>query len=138
ELLQELNNRKITFEEIGIPTIPESVIIFEFGIADEQDFSYIDEAEAQKIFLTIEKKPLQIIDVFCIIRYYKALKPKKIPFKFDYYMIRMSFGENHDIEVQVYHERGPRYLGPKEVIGFLVEKTNAKAARKVLGKSKAF
>jgi len=132
QVFLEQNRKNLSFEDIGSTTIPGGTVFFEFGIADEQSFSYIDKEEAQKISALLENHVFQLMDLFCVIRYYKATTPKKVPLKFDYYMIRLSFGKNHTLELQIYHERGPRYMGPQDVADFLVRKVNASSVRKVL------
>jgi len=132
ELFIDLNTKNFSFEDIGNPTIPDATVIFEFGIADDQSFSYLDEEEARKLREIVEKRALQTLDLFCIIRYYKVTQPKKLPLKFDYYLLRISFGKDHTIELQLYHERGPRYLGPQDVVDFLIRKVNAVSIRKIL------
>jgi hypothetical protein len=132
QLLMDLNRKNFSFEEIGSPTIPEGTVIFEFGIADEQSFNYIDKEEAQKVSTVIGKQAFPLMDLFCVLRYYKSTKPKKTPLKFDYYMMRLAFGKDHNLELQLYHERGPRYIGPKDLADFLIRKVNAASVRKIL------
>ena len=132
QLFSDLNRKSFSFEEVGNPTVPGGTVLFEFGLADEQSFNYIDREDAEKISAFIERQALQVMDLFCVIRYYKAVKPKKLPLKFDYYLIRLKFGKEHTLELQLYHERGPRYLGPKELSDFLFRKINSSSSRKIL------
>lgn len=129
---RDVNRKNLSFEEVGNPTVPGGTVIFEVGIADDQSFSFIDKEEAQKMLTTIDHEPLPVIDLFCIIRYYKNIKPKKMPLKFDYYMTRIAFGKDHTVELQVFHERGPRYVCPEDLIAFIVRKVNAMTPRKIL------
>ncbi len=130
--LQEANRKTFSFEEVGNPTVPNCSVIFEFGIAEAENFNFIDEAEAQKMLNAIEHEPLKVMDLFCGIRYYKKTETKKKPLKFDYYMMRIGFGEDNAVELQVAHERGPRYLSPEDLANFLVCKVNGTSAKKVL------
>jgi hypothetical protein len=132
QALQKVNRKNLSFEEIGNPSIPNCTVIFEWGIADAEGFNYIDEEEAQKILNAIAHEPFRTIDFFCVIRYYKNAAAKKTPLKFDYYMMRMGFGENNSVEFQVFHERGPRYVSPEDLVKFLVCKVNEASARKIL------
>jgi hypothetical protein len=131
-VLHEANCRTFSFEEVGNPTVPNSSVIFEFGIADTGGFNFIDEAEAKKMLSAIAHEPLRLMDLFCGIRYYKKTAEKKSPLKFDYYMMRIGFGENSAVELQVCHERGPRYLSPEDLVNFVVGKVNGASARKIL------
>jgi hypothetical protein len=132
QLFMDLNRKNFSFEEVGNPAVPGGTVIFEFGIADEQSFSYIDEEEAQKISAAVDKHAFPFMDLFCVLRYYKSIKPKKAPLKFDYYLMRLAFGKDHNLELQLYHERGPRYLGPQDFADFMVCKVNSTSTRKIL------
>ncbi|MBE3116097.1 hypothetical protein IMZ68_02735 [Candidatus Bathyarchaeota archaeon] len=56
---------------------------------------------------------------------------KKTALKFDYYMIRTIFGSNI-VEIQISHQRGPRYISPEDLTSFMVNKVNEASQRKVL------
>jgi hypothetical protein len=131
QVLHEINRKTFSFEEITHPTVPECAVIFEVGIADAESFNYIDEQETKKVLNSLKKEPFRLIDFFCAVRYYKDKSEKKMPLKFDYYMIRTIFGENA-METRVFHERGPRYISPEDIVTFLVNKVNEASARKTL------
>jgi hypothetical protein len=133
QIFQKINQETLTFEEVGNPTIPNSQIIFEFGIADGGNFCYLNEEEAQKLQNSLTNESLQTMDWFCLIRYYKNTEQKvKRPLKFDYYMLRIGFGEKGIVELQVFHERGPRYISPEDLVAFIARKVNGLSARKTL------
>jgi hypothetical protein len=133
QVLSEINRRTFSFEEIAYPTVPKCTIIFEAGLADAKSFNYIDEEEAKKVFTALRKSPFQTMDFFCAVRYYKGTADKKTPLKFDYYMLRVIFGKNA-VEIRVFHERGPRYISPEDIVTFLVNMINETSSRKVLKK----
>lgn len=130
-LFNELNTNTFNLEDVAAPSIPQCTVIFEFGIAETNSFNYLDDEEVAKVLKTIHKKPLQIMDFFCIIRYYKETAGEKKPLKFDYYMLRLLFNKN-TVEILVFHERGPRYLSPEDLITFLTNKINETSSKKVL------
>jgi hypothetical protein len=132
QVFQEVNRKNLSFEEVGNPTIPNGTVIFEFGIADAEDFCYLNEEEAQRLQTALDVAPLQVMDWFCAIRYYKNSQEKKAPLKFDYYMLRMGFGEKGVMEVLVFHEKGPRYISPEDLVAFIERKVNQGASRKLL------
>jgi hypothetical protein len=132
-VLFEINRRTFSFEEIAYPTVPECTIIFEAGLAEAKSFNYIDEEEAKKVLSALRKSPFQTMDFFCAVRYYKDAAEKKTPLKFDYYMLRVVFGKN-SVEIQVFHERGPRYISPEDIVTFLVNMINETSTRKILKK----
>jgi hypothetical protein len=132
-VLYEINRRTFSFEEIAYPTVPDCTIIFEAGLAEAKSFNYIDEEEAKKVLDVLRKGALRSMDLFCAVRYYKGTAEKKAPLKFDYYMMRVIFGKN-TVEIQVFHERGPRYISPEDIITFLVNMINETSTRKILKK----
>jgi hypothetical protein len=131
QLLGDLNCKEFTFEEIVIPTIPQGKVIFEFGLADSGGFNFIDEAEVKKALGFIAKQQIHSLDFFCAIRYYKRKGDSRKALKFDYYMIRTVFNKG-TLEVQVFHERGPRYISPEEVASIIFFKVNESAEKKIL------
>jgi hypothetical protein len=133
QVLSEINRRTFSFEEVACPTVPSCTIIFEVGLAEAKSFNYIDEEETKKVLRALRKAPFQTMDFFCAARYYKNAADKKAPLKFDYYMIRALFGKNA-VEIQVFHERGPRYISPEDMVTFLVNMVNATSTRKILKK----
>jgi len=134
QVLREINRRSFSFEEIAYPTVPECTIIFEAGLADAKGFNYIDEEEAKKVLSALRKSSFQTMDFFCAVRYYKGTAEKKAPLKFDYYMMRVVFGKNA-VEIRVFHERGPRYISPEDIVTFLVNMVNETSTRKFLKKT---
>jgi hypothetical protein len=132
QALQQINNKTFSFEEVGTPTVPNATVIFEFGIADTGGFTFLNNQEAKQLTAALDEAPLQVMDWFCAVRYYKTSQEKKIPLKFDYYMLRISFAEKGVVEFIISHERGPRYLGPEDIIAFLEHKINQASSRKAL------
>ena len=128
--LQEVNRHEFTFEEVTTPVEPQGIVIFEFGLSDGGGFCYLDE-ELLKKAVNAASKTLQVLDFFCSIRYYKGNGEKRTPLKFDYYLMRNLFGKDA-LEVQVFHERGPRYVSPEDLIAFLVCRVNGGQKRKTL------
>lgn len=131
EVLYDTNRREFCFEEITCPTVPECTIIFEAGLADAESFNYIDKDETRKVITALKKASLQTLDFFFVVRYYKGKTENKSPLKFDYYFLRVVFSRNN-LEMQVFHERGPRYISPEDIVTFLVNELNKKASRKTL------
>ena len=132
----EINRKEFSFEEAANPTIPECKIIFEFGLADAENFNYIDEEEVKKAIKLLAKEQLDTIDFFCAIRYYKGKAEKKRALKFDYYLIRTSYSRDM-FEIQISHKKGLRYLSPEDLTLFIFNKINEASNRKVLKKATA-
>jgi hypothetical protein len=134
QTLKELNRKTCYFEEISIPTIPNSEIIFEFGIAEEESFIFLDEQETSRLGSILGGK---VLDFFCVIRYYKYYAEKKSALKFDYYMFRTKFAAK-EIEFLVFHKQGPRYVTPDELVSMLVNKINNTSIKKILYENDEF
>lgn len=129
--LHEINQGEFTFEEVANPTVPQGTMIFEFGLANEVNFSYLDVEELSATLAFLNKNRLKTLDFFCSIRYYKCSGEKRTPLKFDYFLLRNVFGKDL-LEMQVYHERGPRYISPQDLLVFIVTKVNKSQSKKVL------
>lgn len=131
QILHELNTRAFSLEEISEPSVHGCTVAFEFGIAEANNFNYLDEKETQKATKIVNAEPFSLIDLLCALRYYTAQDGKKKPLKFDYYMIRFLFDKNQ-VEMQVFHERGPRYISPEGIINLIVKKVNQTFSKTVL------
>jgi hypothetical protein len=108
-------------------------VIFEFGLADAENFNFIDEEELKKVLNRLEKEHFDTLDFFCVIRYYKA---DKTPLKFDYYLLRTVYNRSA-VEIQVHHKKGLRYLSPEDLTLFIFKKTNETAKKKTLKKQQS-
>ncbi len=133
QLLNEANNKTFDLEDVTEPAIPQCTVTLEFGIAEANNFNYLDKEETNKILRAIYKKILQTIDFYCVLKYYKTQKDKKIPLRFDYYMIRFTFNKNL-VRMQIFHERGPRYTSPEDITKFVFNGINRIFSRKMLKK----
>ena len=133
KMLCETNKKEFSFEEVANPTFPDSTVIFEFGLAKNTGFTFIDEQETEIVHSLLTNDYLQTIDFFCAIRYYKEKQEKKTPLKFDYYLIRTLY-RKESFEVQIHHERGPRYLSPEDLIQFIYSRVNFDSSKKTLKK----
>jgi hypothetical protein len=133
QLLGKVNRKETSFEEVAIPTIPEGTVIFEFGIAELDNFTFFNSDEVARALEFVSKSQVASLDFFCAIRYYKGKGggEKRQALKFDYYMLRTVFGKG-TFEAQVFHERGPRYLSPEDLVKFIYERINASSNKKIL------
>ena len=132
EVFLKINSETYSFEEVGNPTVPNGKVIFEFGIADTGGFCYLNKGEAMKLQEAICIDFMKVMDWYCSIRYYKYIKEKKAPLKFDYYMLRIGFGEKGNVEFLVSYEKGPRYISPEDLVDFISNKVNEVSNRNIL------
>jgi len=131
EAFHKLNNGTFKLDEVATPSVPQCTVIFEFGIGEESDFTYLDSEEKDRLLKMIEKKLFPLMDFLCVIRYYKTQNGKKTPLKFDYYMLRFVFSKK-SLEMQIFHEKGLMYVSPKDLPGFVAHGINAGFSKKAL------
>src|SRR4030067_3434774 len=134
QTLHEANRKSFLFEEIGHPAMHDCTTIFEVGIAETTGFNYVNDEEAKTVMNVLKKQTFQIMDFLVAIKYYKIVAKKKSPLRFDYYMVRFVFNESNSIEVQVFHEKGPRYSSPEDIVEFIENEVNGTSTRKILRK----
>jgi hypothetical protein len=131
QTIKNMNRKPLHFEDIAVPTIPNSEVIFEFGLAEGDGFNFIDQEEENKVTELLKSQQLQMMDFFCAIRYYKLSEGKKIALKFDYYMIRSHFASGV-VEFQIFHKQGPRYLSPQDLLSLIIERINFSSPKRIL------
>lgn len=134
QTLHEANRKSFRFDEIGHPAMHDCTMIFEVGIAENTSFNYVNDEETEKVMNALKKQTFQIMDFFVAIKYYKGDAKKKSPLRFDYYMVRFVFNETYSIEAQVFHEKGPRYTSPDDIVEFIEKEVNGASTRKILRK----
>ncbi|MEM2947782.1 MAG: hypothetical protein QXN96_06070 [Candidatus Bathyarchaeia archaeon] len=131
QCLEKLNSENLSLQKVTSPSTSDCTVAFEFGIADGDIFNYLESEEVQRVLKEIRRAPLQIMDFFCALRYYREQNGKKHPLKFDYYMLRLIFNKG-SVEALVFHERGPRHVPPEDLVNLIIERVNQFYSRKVL------
>jgi hypothetical protein len=123
ETTHRLNHE--VYEMQDFTSFPESSckVSFEFGIAEDMTFNYLDEDEFERLQKQIEIKPLRVLDIYAVIRYHKNHGEKRRPLKFDYNMLRFTFFRRN-MELLVSHERGNRRISIEDFILFLTRQIN--------------
>ncbi len=134
QVFHKINQREFSFEEAANPTIPGCKVFFDIGLAEAQVFNYIDEEELKKAIDLLAKEHLHSIDFFCAIRYYKGNAEIKQALKFDYYILRTIYN-SRIFEIQVFHEKGPRYISPEDLTFFIFNQINEFTNKKILKRS---
>ena len=131
EALCRLNSETPSLEEVAEPSVPGCRVIFEFGVAEDNAFNFLDDEERKRLLAALRKKPFQVLDFLCVIRYQKMIGEKKARMRFDYYMLRFMFSESL-LEVHVSHEKGTRHVSPDDLVNLVVNKVNGAFSKKVL------
>jgi hypothetical protein len=131
QTLHALNAQSFSLEKVTDVSIPECVASFEFGIAEANDFNYLDDEETEMLMKTINKRPLRVMDFLCVVRYHRLRGHKKGPLRFDYSFIRFSFTKKQ-VHIRVFHERGPRHTSPEDLVNFIVSRVNEESSNGAL------
>ena len=137
QIFHQLGNENLAIEDVANPSMSQCTVVFEFGIAEANNFNYLNNEEKNRVLRVIQKKPFQTMDFLCSIRYYKAQNEKKTPLKFDYYMLRFTFNKN-TMGMEVFHERGSMHISPEEITSFVAKKINGKFSKKILKASEIY
>jgi len=131
EAFFKLNNETLTLEDVVAHSIPQYTATFEFGVAENTDFNYLDNQEKDRLFKAMGKKPFSTLDFLCIVRYQKAKPERKAPLKSDHYILRFRF-EPKMLQMQIFHEKGLMYVSQKDLPEFTTNRINAEFTKKVL------
>jgi len=129
-VFHQLNNRNLSLESITASSKPTCQVGFEFGIAEESAFNFLDEEELQRACKNTADKALPTLDVFCAIRYHTINEGgKRTPLKFDYHLLRFTFYKKN-IELLISHERGTQRIPLEDLVTFLTNCINKELATK--------
>jgi hypothetical protein len=131
QFIGDINRKEFAFEQVSIPTIPDGVVIFEFGLAEDAGFNYLNPPEVTRALDFVGQEQVKTLDFFCSIRYYRGIGENRVAQKFDYYMLRSVYGKS-SLELHVFHERGPRYLSPEDIAVFIMKGVNGDSNKKIL------
>jgi hypothetical protein len=131
EVFYKLNKETFSLEEVTTPSIPQCTVIFEFGVAEDDDFNYLDDEERDRLLKAVRKKLFSTLDFLCIARYYKVRNGTKTALRSDYFMLRFTFRKKTG-RIRVFHEKGLMYVSPKDLPQFIVDKVNARFSRRAL------
>jgi len=124
--LFQLNHETHELKTLTRSSPPHCEVNFEFGIAEEDGFNFLDKEELDKVLRILKeaKEPLRILDFFCASRYHTAnANGKRKPLKFDYTLLRFTF-YRRTMELFVAHERGTQRIPLEDLVNFLTNHIN--------------
>ena len=128
-----LNEEVFSLRDMATHYSSECEVSFEFGVADGVEFNYLDEEELNRLRKGIAEKGLSALDFLCVVRYHVAKKGKRVPLKFDYYMLRF-ISHDSDLELRIFHQRGIRRVPVENLIIFITRRINEELSRNRLKK----
>lgn len=132
DALYFLNNEQCCLDVITPYLSEKCQVSFEFGIAEDFDFIFLDGNELDRFKrVVVEKKP-STLDFFCVVRYYiLSSNGKRVPLKFDYHLLRFMFHKKR-VELLICHERGTQRVSLEELIIFVTKRINKQLSEKRL------
>jgi len=102
---------------------------FEFGVAEGFDFNFLDNKELDQCLRIVAEKELQTLDFFFVVRYHIIREDsKRVPLKFDYYVLRFIFQES-GLELLIRHERGTQRATLDDLTDFIAKRINTELSR---------
>ncbi len=126
EVAHQLNHEVYSPKDFTRFLTSNCQVSFEFGIAEDMTFNYLEKEELERFQKQIEIKPLRVIDIFSVTRYHAVnAKGKHTPLKFDYNMLRFTFSRK-TMRLIVSHERGNQRISHEDFINFITNKINEK------------
>lgn len=129
--LYQLNHEICDLKRIVPVSLLKCEVSFEFGVAEAEEFNYLDEEELNKFRKNVVDKTFSVLDFFCVVRYHVNKKGKRVPLKFDYHLLRfMFYGGN--IDLRVTHERGAQHISLEELNAFIAKRVNEDLTKKRL------
>ncbi len=122
--LRKLDEQVFSLKDMVTFSSSECEVSFEFGIANGFEFNYLDEEEFNRLRKSMVKKALPALDFFCVVRYHIKKDGKRVPLKFDYYMLRFIFYDKNGLELRMSHQRGVQRVSVEELITFIANRIN--------------
>ena len=122
--LHGLNEQVFSLKDMATFSSSECEVSFEFGIADGIEFNFLDEEELDKLQGSIVKEALPSLDFLCAVCYHIIKNGKRVPLKFDYYILRFVFRNKNSLELWMSHQRGVQRVSAEDLITFITKRVN--------------
>jgi hypothetical protein len=122
--LHRLNKTVFSLKDIVTFALLECEVKFELGMADGVDFYYLDGEELRRFQKGIVESTLPNLDFFCVVCYHIIKNGKRVPLKFDDYMLRFVFLNENSLELRVFHQRGVRRVSVEDFVTFVTKRIN--------------
>lgn len=131
ETLHKLNNETNDLNSLTRASPPNCKVNFEFGIAEEDTFTFLDEEEIARLTEALKKQEaLRILDFFCAILYHQIMQDGKAKsLKSDYVLLRFAF-RRRIMELFLVHQRGIQHLPLGDLTTFLINRINSELTQK--------
>lgn len=134
-ILRSLHHLNNEVYDLGVVTPylkQKCKVSFEFGVAEDNVFNFLDEKELEQCLKQITEKKFQTLDFFSVVRYHIFREgDKRIPLKFDYHVFRHTFSEGC-LEMRIRHEKGTQRILLDDLTNFISKRVNAELFSKKL------
>ncbi|MFQ6080083.1 MAG: hypothetical protein ACE5OW_00235 [Candidatus Bathyarchaeia archaeon] len=118
--LHRLNQETCNLDAVAPFSLLKCEVSFEFGVAEGNAFNYLDKEELDRLERYIVKRALPILDFLCVVRYHVTREGKRIPLRFDYHLLRLTF-QRRNVQLQIFHERGTQRVSLEDLITFITK-----------------
>jgi len=130
--LHNLNHERYDLDAVTPYLKQKCEVSFEFGVAEDFDFNFLDKNELDQCLRSVAEKELQTLDFFFAVRYHIIREDsKRVPLRFDYHVLRFTFQEN-GLEMRIRHERGTQRVTLDDLTDFIAKRINAELSRRQL------
>jgi len=130
--LHNLNHERYDLDAVTPYLKQKCEVSFEFGVAEDFDFNFLDKNELDQCLRSVAEKELQTLDFFFAVRYHIIREDsKRVPLRFDYHVLRFSFQES-GLEMRIRHERGTQRVTLDDLTAFIAKRINAELSQKQL------
>ena len=100
-------------------------VSFEFGVADDDVFNFLDSKELDQCLWHVSEKEVQMLDFFSVVRYHATGDGgKRIPLRFDYHVLRFIVQEGY-VEMRIRHEKGTQRIPIDDLTDFIAKRINS-------------
>jgi len=133
-VFHQLNQQTDDLKNVTRASPANCKVDFEFGIADEVTFNFIDKEEYDRIQTSLKQNTnaFRILDFFCATRYHVTdAEGKRKPLKFDCNLLRFSFSRRV-MEIFLVHERGIQHIPLEDLVTFLIRQINKELKQRSL------
>jgi len=132
QTFHRLNRETCDLSAITYISSPRCEVSFEFGVAEDVSFTFLDNDELERFQKSIQKNALPFLDFLCVARYHVLkIGEKRVPLKFDHYFLRFIFYQR-DLEVRIVHERGTQRIHLEDLVNFVIKQINNELAKRKL------
>ncbi|HSQ53511.1 MAG TPA: hypothetical protein VLM82_03610 [Acidobacteriota bacterium] len=127
-----LNNEVCDLDEITPFLTQKCEVGFEFGVAKDIDFNFLDQKEVDECLKFVDENELKKLDFFFVVQYHLVKEDgKRVPLRFDYHVLRFIF-QGSGLEMRIRHEKGTQRVTPDDLAAFIIEKINTELSQRQL------